>query len=79
MVVIPSLFLYHYNKKSPDVKTPIFVIIIDSPRLYSANHCYYWFYKDEGILDISKLQLPDHKRQSTEKLEKIASTTINLK
>jgi len=29
--LIPSLFLYNYNKKSPDVKTPIFVIIIDSP------------------------------------------------
>jgi len=55
------------------------LLLLDSPRFYSANHCYYWFYKDERILDIDKFQLPDHKRQSTEKLEKIASTTINLK
>jgi len=57
-----TFFSYNCNKKSPDVKTPIFVIIIDSPRFYFANHCYYWLYKDERILDIDKLQSPDYEQ-----------------
>jgi hypothetical protein len=65
-----DIILYYYNKKSPDVNTPIFVIIIDSPRLYSANHCYYWLYKDKWILGIDKFQLPDRKQQSTENIRK---------
>jgi len=61
---------YIWRLVSNGVKTPIFVIIIDSPRFYSAHHCYYWLYKDERILDINKLQLPDHKQQSTENIRK---------
>ena len=56
---------YIWRLVSNGVKTPIFVIIIDSPRFYSAMHCYYWLYKDERILGIDKLQSPDYKRQST--------------